>query len=115
MKIKLRLRVSYDAIPAELTVRNFDGTLIFYKKFIKPCDIYSFFTCKRNIAITVRPYSDEYRQTTKYLILPETKCVCINLFLPFIKIGRTEQIFALTDANYGFPVREAMMYFNSVY
>ena len=91
-----------------LTVRNFDGELLYYKRVHKSRDCVCFNTCdSRNIIVTVRPYNADYYESSKFIKL---SCMpCQRLYLSFDFVMRCAgagfaQDFYLSDRNYGFPV-----------
>ena len=117
MKIKLRLTVSGNALPAEFTVRDFNGNIVFYQRNINAVNCFEFCANSRRLIFTVRPINTCYRESSYFLTFPCAKCVSLSLgfvFLPILPTQRTEQNFTLYDATYCFPVQSAILSFISL-
>ena len=112
MKVRFLFNVSAFALPAVLTVRDFNGNLVFYKKVFVGKNCVCFKTLSRNLIITVRPVNSEYLSSRVFIKLP---CACFYLlrynFVLFKSFNESEQEFYLQDENYSFPVKSALLSF----
>ena len=113
MIVKLKIKVGAEGLPADLIVRDYDGNIVFYKRFIRRETFCTFCTRKRSLIVSVRPYNSDYDEQSKFFRFPCAKCVCAELFFGFTQRKTSEQTFTLTDKNYGFPIIDAIMYFSS--
>ena len=108
MRVKLYFNVSEKGLPAVLTIRNFDGELLYYKKVRTRRDCVCFDTFgSRNIIVTVRPYNASYYESSKFIKLSCMPCQRLYLSFDFVEkssgAGFTQD-FYLYDKNYRFPV-----------
>ena len=118
MRVKLCLSVSQNGLPAVLTVRNFDGEILFYQVIRRKNNCVCFDTFgSRNIIVAVRPFNSDYYENSRFIKLP---CVpCQTLWLSFDFVKRTggagfTQTFYLYDENYGFPISDGILRFLSL-
>ena len=118
MRVKLYFSVSRKGLPAVLTVRNFDGEILFYKVIFTKENVVCFNTCgSRNIIVAVRPYNADFYESSQFIKLPCARCY--RLYLSFNFVKRTgdalpTQIFYLCDAVYRFPIRDATLEFRNL-
>ena len=113
MNVKLKVNVDAAGLPADLIIRDYDGNIVFYKRFIRRVSICTFCTIKRNLIVSVRPLDADYDEQSKFIRFPCAKCVCAELFFGFVSQKPYEQTFNLLDKNYGFPILNAILTFSS--
>lgn len=117
MKVRLRLGVPLNCLPAELIVRDYSGNIVFYKRRICADNYYTFCTRSRNLIFTVRPINADYAEISKFLRFPCAKCVCLKLFYGFSEtpVYTAQNNFTLFDANYSFPIISATLSFTGIF
>ena len=113
MIVKLKIKVGAEGLPADLIVRDYDGNIVFYKRFIRRETFCTFCIRKRSLIVSVRPYNSDYDEQSKFIRFPCAKCVCAELFFGFVSQKPYEQTFSLLDKNYGFPILNAILTFSS--
>ncbi|MDY6367311.1 MAG: hypothetical protein SPL13_02190 [Clostridia bacterium] len=113
MKVKLKVNIAAAGLPADFTVRDYNGNIVFYRRFVGSENCFCFNTQSRNLIFTVRPLNAAFFEVSKFFRLPCAKCVCAELFYGFSSISPIiSQRFTLLDANYLFPISSAMLYFD---
>ena len=86
MRVKLYFSVSRKGLPAVLTVRNFDGEILFYKVIFTKENVVCFNTCgSRNIIVAVRPYNADFYESSQFIKLPCARCYRLYLSFNFVK------------------------------
>lgn len=114
MRVKLRLLISSEGLPAVLTVRGRGGVLLAYKTLWRKTDCVCFCTRERNIAVAITPVDFSVYPSVKYFKLP---CSCEYRFtasFDFIDKAlpqSAKQRFFLFDEAYGLPV-SGTLFFN---
>ena len=118
MRVKLFFSVARKGLPAVLTVRDFNGEILFYRVINSKENAVCFNTCgKRNIIVSIRPYSADYYESSQFIKLPCVRCYRLYLSFDFVKrTGDAEvtQVFYLCDAVYRFPIRDATLEFGNL-
>ena len=115
MKIKVRVKVSVNGLPADFIVRDFSGNIVFFKRFINSFNCFTFCTRSRDLIFTVRPYSADYTEQSKFLRFPCARCVCADLNFNYTTPQPYLQSFTLVDANYLFPIDSAVLFFTKLF
>lgn len=115
MTVKLKIRIAAAGLPADFTVRDFNGNIVFYRRFVGTENFFCFNTTQRNLIFTVRPLNAALTEVSKFFRLPCSKCVYAELYYGFaIPSPPALQTFTLLDANYLFPIKAAMLRFKSI-
>ena len=113
MKVRLTFTVSKTALPALITVRDFDGRLILYKRIYCARNLLCFCSKSRNLIITVRPYNADFYEKSFFIKFGRRACYNIRLDFNFnVSEVAAPQNFYLFDGNYLFPVQSARLYFS---
>ena len=112
MRVRLYVKVSENALPADFTVRDFSGRLILYRRICRRRNAICFDTCARNLIIAVRPLNAAYTENSQFLKFGCEPCYALRLAFDFPQpVSAAMQEFYLIDENYLFPVAKAMLNF----
>ena len=110
----LRLNFFSSNIPCKITISTCDGNLIAQKTINS--NFYSFCVCTNACCIFVQAKFNN-QAITKKILLCDCKCksysINFNFVLPLPQPAL--QTITLVDANYGLPIKNAILGFNGYY
>ncbi|MBQ6979629.1 MAG: hypothetical protein IJQ07_03190 [Clostridia bacterium] len=112
MKVRLIISVSKKGLPAFLTVRTFQGKLIFSKMVRCGLNEVCFCSANRKLIFSLMPINADYLGLSYYLKLPACPCQTVRVHFDIKESERTAlQSFTLYDKNYNFPIISALLRF----
>ena len=114
MCIRLKYRVSFNALPAALTVTDFDGNVIYSENVSAVLGEIYFYSNSRNLIIRLSPLNQNLGSSVRYVKLPCQRRYCLAFNFDFTSSAPDlPLVFRLTDANYFFPIASAELNFSS--